>query len=211
MGCSGYFPSQRRLWPEFRLGRLRRRGPGDLFIGRANTVAAITGYMLAGIVFFTPKRFTDRNVRSTALAVVESFHAARIRTAGRQTVCRPRSGFLTPEEYSMLRRFVVMTVIAVSLLAGAASGAYCLDSFKFMVDRSTLRCPGGVVAVEAAQSVVLEKCGEPDRIVRKKMSVRSGYTPSGTIASCTIWSCCTAGCSGLQALRATGRGTTASI
>jgi hypothetical protein len=51
MGCSGYFPSQRRLWPEFRLGRLRRRGPGDLFIGRANTVAAITGYMLAGIVF----------------------------------------------------------------------------------------------------------------------------------------------------------------
>jgi hypothetical protein len=68
----------------------------------------------------------------------------------------------------MLRRFVVMTVIAVSLLAGAASGAYCLDSFKFMVDRSTLRCPGGVVSVEAAQSVVLEKCGEPDRIVRKK-------------------------------------------
>jgi hypothetical protein len=51
MGSSGYFPLQRRLWPEFRLGRLRCRGPGDLFIGRANTVAAITGYMLAGIVF----------------------------------------------------------------------------------------------------------------------------------------------------------------
>lgn len=67
----------------------------------------------------------------------------------------------------MLCRCIVLTVVAIALLVGAASGAYCLDPFKFMIDRSTLWCPGGVVAVEAAESVVLEKCGEPARIVRK--------------------------------------------
>lgn len=65
-------------------------------------------------------------------------------------------------------RIVAMTVVVLGLLASSASGAYCLDPFKFMIDRSTLRCPGGIVAVEAAESAVLEKCGRPARIVRKQ-------------------------------------------
>lgn len=56
----------------------------------------------------------------------------------------------------------------LGLLVGAASAAYSLDVFKFMIDRSTVVCPGGVVSIEDSEAVVVDKCGEPTDVIMKQ-------------------------------------------
>lgn len=67
----------------------------------------------------------------------------------------------------MVRKLVFACAV-LGVLVVSVPGAYSLDSFKFMVNRSTLWCPGGVVALDEPESVVLQKCGEPTEIIQKE-------------------------------------------
>jgi hypothetical protein len=65
-------------------------------------------------------------------------------------------------------RKIVFTCVALGLMVVAAPWSHALDSFRFMVNRSTLWCPGGVVSLGEPESVVLQKCGEPTEIIQKE-------------------------------------------
>ena len=67
----------------------------------------------------------------------------------------------------MLKKIIIAGV-ALGLLIVAAPRSYSLDSFQFMVNRSTLWCPGGVVSIDEPESAVREKCGEPTEIIQKQ-------------------------------------------
>ena len=67
----------------------------------------------------------------------------------------------------MVRKIIIMNLV-LGLVILATTPSYAQDSFRFMVNRSTLWCPGGVVSIDEPESVVKEKCGEPTEIVEKE-------------------------------------------
>ena len=64
----------------------------------------------------------------------------------------------------MKRKFLIAGV-ALGLVVFATAQSYSADMFRFMVNRSTLWCPGGVVSIDEPESVVIEKCGQPTEVV----------------------------------------------
>ena len=67
----------------------------------------------------------------------------------------------------MMRKLLIAGV-ALSLVMFATAQSYSADMFRFMVNRSTLWCPGGVVSIDEPESVVIEKCGEPTEIIENE-------------------------------------------
>ena len=67
----------------------------------------------------------------------------------------------------MMRKLLIAG-FALGLVMFATAQSYSADMFRFMVNRSTLWCPGGVVSVDEPESVVIEKCGQPTEIVEKE-------------------------------------------
>lgn len=65
-------------------------------------------------------------------------------------------------------RILIIASLVLGLVIIAAVPSYSQDMFKFMVNRSTLWCPGGVVSINEPESVVLEKCGQPTEIIQKE-------------------------------------------
>ncbi|MEE4261094.1 MAG: DUF2845 domain-containing protein [Desulfobacteraceae bacterium] len=65
-------------------------------------------------------------------------------------------------------RKVIITGVVLGLLMFVVAQSHSRDMFKFMVNRSTLWCPGGVVSIDEPESVVLDKCGEPTEIMQNQ-------------------------------------------
>ena len=79
-------------------------------------------------------------------------------------VSEPAKHKNTLVENNMFRTFRYSSVIAV-LLISFAGPAVAVD-INTMADQSTMRCPGGVVAIGDSDRAVEEMCGSPDDVVR---------------------------------------------
>ncbi len=62
-------------------------------------------------------------------------------------------------EYKMTRHIIFLGA-TLSLLLAFSLNSHAMDIYN-MADQATLRCSGGVIAIEAMDREVLDKCGEP--------------------------------------------------
>ena len=66
-----------------------------------------------------------------------------------------------------MRKTILLGVLLGIVLIHAGE-ANSLDFYKFMIDRSTLWCPGGLIAVEDHVRDVVKNCGEPVEVIPKQ-------------------------------------------
>ena len=71
----------------------------------------------------------------------------------------------------MMIKFIVALSVTLALLLNFAEKSSSLDIYS-MADQPTLRCRGGVVATGDPDSSVMNKCGQPQRVIKI-----SGYGP----------------------------------